>query len=580
MRLLPSLAAGLMLTASAAMASTAQAEDKVCFYEDYEYEGAEWCYGTGDVSWIGSERNDKISSIKLYGNAYVTIYEHGNFEGKKTVVMGNTYRMDDLNDGISSFKVGTRRSNNFACLFEHPGYRGTPFCVEEGQYSNNLDHFSLGQNNASSLMVVGKTNVYVYEDANFSTNRSWAILSRSTSNLEHRPGNWVEDNIGSIRVEARTPSAAEKALDINETLSTQMPLRQATVLGTHNSFNSTSYFNRQFIPGPNHRRTLIEQLQLGARFFELDIREGDHQTKVCHATDCGRHDTTLRRMLGEVDSWLKGADENDVVMFFLQDDFDGDAAGYEQLKKDIDWLGDLVYTEGSCQAVPDDLTLAKVRESGKRVLFYKSGGSTGCHIATNVMLGSGFETNIAVADINVHDNHVNPNRFLRSQECYNNFCRDTVSANEARTGIENGVNAFGLDMLEESDIDHQSGRFSKQLWVIGSEDTSNAYADGRVMSFWEYGNRFMRLDWNTLHPYACRLANGNWAFTQANGDIQNGAAACNNEFPGSTFDVPLSAAEAKALRSSLEAGAVVHVNFGYDDSNRWKAGKWGALGAR
>ena len=365
MRLLPSLVTSLVLTASAGMASTAQAEDKVCFYEDYEYEGAEWCYGTGDVSWIGSERNDKISSIKLYGNAYVTIYEHGSFGGKSTVVMGNTYRMDDLNDGISSFKVSTRSSNNFACLFEHPGYRGTPFCAEEGQYSNNLDHFSLGQNKASSLMVVGKTNVYVYEDANFNTNKNWAILSRSTSHLEHRPGNWVEDNIGSIRVEARPLTAAEKALDINETLSTKMPLRQATVLGTHNSFNSTSYFNRQFIPGPNHRRTLIEQLQLGARFFELDIREGNHQTKVCHATDCGRHDTTLRRMLGEVDTWLKGADENDVVMFFLQDDFDGDTAGYEQLKKDIDWLGDLVYTTEACQAVPDSLTLAKIRESGK-----------------------------------------------------------------------------------------------------------------------------------------------------------------------------------------------------------------------
>ena len=112
----------------AASTTQALADDKVCFYEHPDYQGAEWCY-TGDSSWIGNDRNDKISSIKLYGDATVTIYQHGGYGGAKTTIMANTYKMDDLDDEISSFRVGHRQSNDFACLFEHPGFRGTPICA-------------------------------------------------------------------------------------------------------------------------------------------------------------------------------------------------------------------------------------------------------------------------------------------------------------------------------------------------------------------------------------------------------------------------------------------------------------------
>ncbi|CAM3469492.1 phosphatidylinositol-specific phospholipase C domain-containing protein [Parendozoicomonas haliclonae] len=579
MKSLRYLSAGLAILASASFAGSASAEDKVCFYDHPEYEGAEWCYSTGDNSWIGSERNDRISSIKLYGDAYVTIYEHGNFGGAKTVVMGNTYRMDDLDDGISSFKVATRNSGNFACFFEHPGFRGTPMCAEAGGYSSDLNYYTLGRNKDSSLMTVGKVDVYAYEYPGYRTDKRWSILTRSHSNLDGYNG-WMGDNTDSFRVEEREPSAAEIALDVNEAITAKAPLTQSTVIASHNAFNSTSYFGGQLIPGPNHRRSMIKQLQLGARFFELDVRKGNRQTKVCHSTDCGRKDTTLRRMLGEVDSWLKGADENDVVFFFLQDDMDGNSDGYRQLKNDVAWMGDMVYTAEACQKVPLDLTLEKVRKSGKRVFFYKSGGSTGCDIATNVMVGSGWERNIGVASINVNDDHVVLDRFTRSQECVNNFCKDAISADDARTGIENGVNAFGLDMIEESDLDSTSGRINKQLWAIGPENTYNGYAQGRSLEFWEYGDRFMQLSYGgETRAYACRLADGSWARTEASGVSWQGSGACTAEFPGSTFDAPLNAAEAKALRNALDSGAVVHVNFGVKDGE-WQAGLWGQLSAR
>ncbi|CAA0081186.1 Uncharacterised protein [BD1-7 clade bacterium] len=563
---------GSLLLAATAGQTLAEA-NKVCFYEHYDYQGAEWCYSS-DSGWIGSDRNDRISSIKLYGDAKVTIYQHGNYGGAKTTVMANTYKMDDLNDNISSFRIGARQSNDFACLFEHPGFRGTPACAEAGEGISDMNNVAMGRNKASSLVMVGKARVEIFEYPNYDYSRQVMNLSRSTSNLEKRPANWTEDNIDSFRVFSRSATNAEAAIDINEAIGYHAPINQVDTLASHNAFNSTAYFSGQLIPGPNHRRALIEQLQIGARFFELDVSKGNGYAKVCHSIDCGTFDVSLRRLLAETETWLKGADDNDVVFFFIQDDLDGDNGGYQQLQNDVAWLGDIVYTPGACQSLPDDMSFAQMRAQGKRMFFYKSGGSNGCNIASSVLINS--ETNIGVASINIHDNHFRSGTVVRSQECDNHFCNDVISGSEALIGLTNGVNAFGLDMLEENDIDNNGGRFHEQLWAAGPEQVYNAYANGRTATFKASGDRYVAVSWNTSRNYACRLSNGNWAITDALGDIWNGSNACATEYPGSTFDVPVSAYEARLLRDAIVTGADVHINFGVNNG-QWVAGRWGNL---
>ena len=575
----PRLKSLLSLAVLAGASSFAAAEDKVCFYEHPEYTGAEWCYSPGNVGWIGSSRNDKISSIKTYGNAYAEIFEHGSYGGKRTNIMGNTYKMDDLNDGISSFKVKLRANNDFVCLFEHPGFRGTPHCLTAGQSEDDMNHVAQGRNNASSITVSGNAAATIYEYPGFRTDKKYTTLNRSSSNLDKRPGSWVEDNIDSFKVISQAPSSTEAAIDINESLAAKAPIRQASILASHNAFNSTAYFGGQAIPGPNHRRALIEQLQLGVRFFELDVRGGGDKTKVCHSVDCNfsSFTTSLRRMLGEVDTWLKGADDNDAVFFFLQDDMDGNNDGYRQLQKDVAWMGDIVYSAGSCQNLPKPFKLDDMIAQGKRVFFYKSGGSNGCSLAPSVHVN--FETNIGVAGINIHQNHFNKDRLLRSQECHNNFCNDVISGPDAKIGLENGVNGFGLDMLEESSIDNQGAPLNAQLWAIGPEDTYSAYANGRTVRFTVSGDRYMKLAWNSQKQFACRLTNGDWAVTTATGNVWDGGSKCSAEFPGSRYDVPLSAYEAKKLRAKLTSGSDIHVNFG-TSNGRWVPGRWGALADR
>ncbi|WP_133309773.1 peptidase inhibitor family I36 protein [Parashewanella spongiae] len=554
--------------------------DKICLYEHPEYQGEEWCYGVENISWIGDHRNDQVSSIKLYGRAFVTVFGHGSFKGKQTKILANTYKMGALDDSISSFKVGTRKSNNFACLFENNGFRGTPYCLEENQEQNDLDNTAIGRNSAESLLISGKVTTELYEYPYLDKGRQWSEQTRSSSNIGKRPGGWISENIDSFKVLPRYSSNLESAINLNQILASKLPLPQIHVLSSHNSFNSTAYFSGQLIPGPNHRRSIIEQLQLGVRFFELDVRSAGSYTKVCHSVDCHFFTTSLRRILGEVESWLKGADDSDVVFFFLQDDFGGDLSGYLGLEKDVSWLGDMVYQIDGCQAVPNTLSFEKIRKAGKRIFFYKSAGSIGCQFSPSVMIGQRFENNIGVASIDINANHFDKKRFLRSQECINYFCNDHVTTEQARIGIENGVNALGLDMLEEYDLDNEQGRLNKQLWAFGPETSHDAYSSGRIASFTGSGNRFMKVDWNAQRAFACRLSDGRWKVSSQGGNIWEGSTICQKEYPNSTFDVPQSPVEAKMLRSKLGQGDIIHVNLGFKSGNQWLLGKFGKIAQR
>ncbi len=573
----------LLTSLSLGSVCSVQAEEsKVCLYSNPEYQGLETCFTLGNHGWVGDKINDKVSSIRLFGNAVATIYSDGGFRGQHSVVMANTYKMDAMDDAISSIKVSSRKTNNFACLFEHNGFRGTPYCLEEGQSIDDLEKTVIGSNEGASLFVAGKAKVALYEYPNFDSSHQHSVMTRSSSNLGERPGEWQDDNVDSFKVTKRFATDTEKAIDLTEALSSQLPLTHAQVLASHNSFNSTAYFSGQLIPGPNHRRSLAEQLQLGVRFFELDARKGNGYTTVCHSFDCrfSSFNISLRRLLGEVDSWLKGADNNDVVFFFLQDDMSNDTEGYKQLERDIKWMGSEVYTIDACTTVPQNLTLKKIRDAGKRVFFYKSSGTNGCNVASGVMLGQGFEKNIGVASIDMHDSHFDVNSFLRSQECHNNFCHDVVTADEARIGIINGVNAIGLDMLEESDLDNSEGRLNKQLWAFGPETSYGAYANGRTASFLGTGGRFMKVDWNGSRKFACREQDGTWHVSYQTGRIESGASVCAADYPNSTFDVPMSPVEAQQLRNEMATNDVIHINFGYLGNHQWKPGKWGALGQR
>jgi len=80
----------------------------VCFYEDPNFQGQYFCAPVGaSASMVPSGTNDKISSIRVLGNATVTVYRDSDFRGQSKVLQNDINSLRDLgfNDRISSYRV-------------------------------------------------------------------------------------------------------------------------------------------------------------------------------------------------------------------------------------------------------------------------------------------------------------------------------------------------------------------------------------------------------------------------------------------------------------------------------------------
>jgi hypothetical protein len=111
----------LMSAAILANVSTASAQrwgrevtpqSGVCFYENINFGGRYFCSPVGSTtSSVPSGMNDRISSVRVFGNAAVTLFRDPNFRGDSRVI---TYDIADLrgmgfNDRLSSYQVEAGR---------------------------------------------------------------------------------------------------------------------------------------------------------------------------------------------------------------------------------------------------------------------------------------------------------------------------------------------------------------------------------------------------------------------------------------------------------------------------------------
>jgi len=116
------VATGLVLAGSSS--ATAQRwgrgglpRDGVCFYQDPNYRGDYFCVRSGeDLRSLPSDMNDRISSMRVFGRAEVTVYKDHNFRGRSARFDGDVhdFRLDIWNDRISSVQVrsGPGRGDN------------------------------------------------------------------------------------------------------------------------------------------------------------------------------------------------------------------------------------------------------------------------------------------------------------------------------------------------------------------------------------------------------------------------------------------------------------------------------------
>jgi hypothetical protein len=84
-----------------------------CFYRDADFRGDYFCAGAGeDIPMLSRQMDNQISSIRLFGDAQVTIYQGERFSGYATEVEGDlrNLRYGGWNDRLSSIRVNYDRN--------------------------------------------------------------------------------------------------------------------------------------------------------------------------------------------------------------------------------------------------------------------------------------------------------------------------------------------------------------------------------------------------------------------------------------------------------------------------------------
>src|SRR5262245_60232612 len=92
---------------------------QVCLYQDIQYRGVEQCFNAGETISTLQNLNGRPSSIRIYGDASVTVYDETNYRGHSTVL---TSSVPDLarvrlegrtwNDRIRSMQINGGNAYN------------------------------------------------------------------------------------------------------------------------------------------------------------------------------------------------------------------------------------------------------------------------------------------------------------------------------------------------------------------------------------------------------------------------------------------------------------------------------------
>lgn len=189
-----------------------QARNSVCFFEHADFRGRRLCARSGEVARrMPPGWNDKISSLRIRGNAKVQVCSRNRLNGncrefsRDRAFVGNRW-----NDRISSFRVarsgsggggnGGGLTRNSVCFFEHASFRGRRLCARVGEAGRRMPR---GWNDVVSSIRVGRNaEVQICEHDRFGGRCRVHIRDR-----EYVGDRW-NDRISSFRVVGKGDSGA------------------------------------------------------------------------------------------------------------------------------------------------------------------------------------------------------------------------------------------------------------------------------------------------------------------------------------------------------------------------------------
>lgn len=341
-------------------------------------------------------------------------------------------------------------------------------------------------------------------------------------------------------------------------LSKDIPLAKATMIGSHNSYNSKSY---DYLD-PNQYLTILDQLKGGAHFIELDVHDRNKKDVVlCHSKHekkgvigggCTQSDRKFSEGLDEIKVFLEDSNyENRIFIIYLENFSSKTGDIYDVIEEKI---GKYVYPSGGCKAIPaETLTAKQIIDAEKRMLIWN---------------GSEVEKECS-------DHQQFKNLVFTGLGISGRTWKDEPSISALASGggkkwtpadvvkeIEAGKNLAAHDFLYINDV------YKAMAWSwnanepnnVGEEDCAVQISSGRL------GAGHV---WNdvpctaTGFAYACENHMGGWKVASSTGQWSEGEAQCQKLDPAGTyhFSVPATAEENVALTKVKATGSSVWLNY-------------------
>lgn len=350
-----------------------------------------------------------------------------------------------------------------------------------------------------------------------------------------------------------------RQLDLQYELASDVPMRNAPWVFTHNSYNSPAEMGLALSPQDrNQNITVVDQLDEGVRSLELDVHLFLGRPVLCHAT--GPHvgcttEKTFRQVLTQIRAWMD-RNPRQVLLLYLEGHLD-DAAGYDLGAADLQAvMGDLIYRPAAggarCEPLPLELTRNQVRAAGKRLVLYGD-------------CGDGTRWNSYVYDDRQRLTASTNAPFRDFPDCGPDYERDQYETRQVRyyedatqvgatTGTGHGriepplvgrmtrcgVDLIGFDLLNRGDP-----RVAAQVWSWGSGEP----VAGRDCAIQGRSGRWFTRPCAERHRVACRDGTGLWRIAKR-ATARGAARACGR--PGLLQAVPRTGYEGARLRAAQE----------------------------
>ena len=232
----------MLLTFSALLCATAQAQQGVCIFKDSNYEGPRRCFENNIRDFDRLGINDQASSFQVHGDVDIVFYEHVDYKGaNKRFQSDQSFLTDGMNDNFSSMKIVKSRKNkqwgdrgrwgrysgsgtdnnwdndndryendnnvdnrktNRVCLYADQNYRGKGHCFKKD--NPRFENFGF-DNKADSLRIDGDLEVELFQHADY---KGFSRIYRDSiprfSSKEH-------DQYSAIRIRKRGRGEEDRA---------------------------------------------------------------------------------------------------------------------------------------------------------------------------------------------------------------------------------------------------------------------------------------------------------------------------------------------------------------------------------